>query len=303
MVKGQELFVPAVITKVHTFDPGEFRKIELTLPPEFEVQGKTYPIHDRMRPGTAFLAKPMGVRTTRFRRRMYTRSNCAFTAARALETIINDTHHEKADTSPWWQTEEVEKLHQIGGTIDVRVDFDDATSELVVYENSYQVEPTNLRLEVDADWSAMRILAIAFSTGITPFLSHLRYMSAFNFGRATQQSGVQFILVVSVRHPRQLMDHQELLDLAHRFPENFRYHPVLTREWPDSWNFGRGRIIRMEKTEGGEERVNLSPLLALVTDISQFHVRMCGNASARDQLVHGFHQTGNAPVSFRAEVW
>lgn len=57
-MRSKEIFVPAVVTNVHTIDPGEIRKIELTLPSNYEVKGELYPIRDRVRPGNAFLTKP-----------------------------------------------------------------------------------------------------------------------------------------------------------------------------------------------------------------------------------------------------
>ena len=95
MNRPRELFVPARITNVHTYDPGEVRKVAFTLPEIFEVDGRPIPVGDHMRPGSAFLVKPFGVRTQKYRRRMYTRTNCSDESPRVLETIINDTHRKK----------------------------------------------------------------------------------------------------------------------------------------------------------------------------------------------------------------
>ena len=54
MNRPRELFVPARITNVHTYDPGEVRKVALTLPEIFEVDGRPIPVGDHMRPGSAF---------------------------------------------------------------------------------------------------------------------------------------------------------------------------------------------------------------------------------------------------------
>lgn len=303
MNRPRELFVPARITDVYTYDPGEVRKVTLTLPEAFEVDGRSVPVRDRMRPGAAFLAKPFGVRTQKHRRRMYSRSNGAEDGPRVLETIINDTHKEKADTSPWWQTDELERLFRTGGFIDVRVDYDDARSELVVYQNSETVERNNLILESDQTWPSMNMVALALSTGLTPFLSYLSHMKAKAFGTDDGAEGGHVSLIVSVKRPRQLMEHQALLDLARQYPQRFSYHPVVTREWPDDWPHTKGRILRVETTDGNEERVNLDPLMALAPTLHQCHFRFCGNATARDQLVRGFRQANVTPLSFRAEAW
>lgn len=278
--------------------------IRLSLPETYDIDGKRYPVRDRMHPGNAFLTKPMGARTAKVRRRMYTRSNCAISAERQLETIINHTHEEKADTSIWWQSEEVEILHRSGGTIDVRVDFSADGEHLEIYENTSEVKPANLQLEPDDQWPHMRMLAIALSTGITPFLAHLCYMRVHKFGAGAQVPGCRFVLIASVRNPRQLMEHARLLELEREFPEHFSYYPVLTREWPTDWAYGKGRICKISGVSGGRgDEVDLSPLLDIVPDIAQWHVRLCGGAPARDQLMQGLLQRGIRPQSFRSEVW
>lgn len=298
-----ELFVPAMLTGLNTLDPGEIREIQLTLPSSAKVNGVDYPILDTMRPGTAFLAKPFGLRTEKYRRRMYTRSNCCLNEPRILETIINDTHQDKADTSPWWQSPHVEKVYADRGAIDVRVMLDQAQSALFIYESASHIHDNNLRLEPDDEWPTMQFLCLAFSTGITPFLAHLRYMKLCDFGRKNTMPGVKMVLIASARNPRQLMAHDELLELEGQFPENVRYHPVLTREWANDWPYTRGRIIRETETLQTESTVSLAPLLAIVPDIEHYHVRMCGNRLARDQLLQGFEQHGQTPLSFRAEIW
>jgi hypothetical protein len=299
----RELLVPAQLTSVHTIDLGEIRAIALTLPDTYEIEGKRYPIRDTIRPGNAFLARPTGMRTGKIRRRMYTRSNCALSGERVLETIINHTHEEKADTSVWWQCEQVETLHRTGGTIDVRVEMNSDGTALNISENSADCKPSNLRLEPDDQWPRMRTLAIALSTGITPFLAHLCHMRAHGFGRTAEQPGCRFFLIASVRHHRQLMEHEKLLELQREFPDNFRYYAVLTREWPTEWQYGKGRIIKTSGPVGKVVEVDLRPLLDLVPDIDQWHVRLCGGASARDQLMQGLLNRGIRLPSFRSEVW
>lgn len=303
MNRPREVFVPARITDVYTYDQGEVRKVALTLPETFEVDGRSVPVCDRMRPGAAFLTKPFGVRTQKFRRRMYTRSNCADESPRVLETIINDTHKEKADTSPWWQTDDLVQRYRTGGSIDVCVKYDEARSELVVYQNSEIVDPTTLVLEADQEWNSMRIVAVALSTGITPFLSYLRYMKARAFGAPDGTGGGHVTLVVSVKTPSQLMEHQALLALAREAPAHFSYHPVLTREWPEDWSHVKGRVIQVRTNGGQEPCVNVERLIALEPNLQQCHVRFCGNASAKDQLLLGLQQAQQVPLSFRAETW
>lgn len=299
----REIFVPATITDVTVLDPSEIRHVELTLPHEYEIGGTMYPIIDVMRPGTAFLAKPFGARTGRRRRRMYTRSNTSINAKGILQTIINDTHAEKADTSVWWQTDDIIALQSAGDTIPVLATFTPDGTSLVPYENCSAIEDTNLLLEPDHEWPTMRFVGIAFSTGITPFLAHLRYMKALNFGRTDGGVGVHYSVVASVKNPRQLMAHDELQRMAAAFPENIAYHPVLTREWSDEWAYSRGRIMTVTEQQDGAQSINLQPLRELVPDIANTHVRLCGNKDACRQLTEGLEHAALHPRSFRAEAW
>ena len=298
-----EIFVPATITDLTVVDPSEIRNVELTLPQEYEIGGTVYPIIDEMRPGTAFLAKPFGARTGRQRRRIYTRSNASIDAKGVLQTIINDTHVEKADTSVWWQSDDVKAFQSARETIPVLLNLSPDGTALVPYENCSTVEDSNLRLEPDDEWPTMRFLGIALSTGITPFLAHIRYMKVLNFGRNGVRPGVHYSLVVSVKNPRQLMAHKELQEMEADFSENFAYHPVLTREWPDDWAHGRGRIMKVTEQQNGEQRIDLNPLFEIVPDIQNEHVRICGNREACRQLKDGLKQYGLQPRSFRAEAW
>ena len=299
----KELFIQAKISKVVTWDPGEIRTIQLTLPREIEIDQKVYPVADTMRPGTAFLTKSFGARTQKLRRRMYTRSNTSTGGNRQLETVINYTHVAKADTSLWWQSDEILLRQRSGEPIAVRVDWNEGNSAFEVYENSHVCEPTNLRLEPDGEWEGMQFVGIALATGITPFLSYLRYMQERQFGRHHDLAGAHFTLIASARAQRQLIEHEELMALQRQFPLNFQYHPVLTREWPPDWPYTTGRIIKVTRSEAPSPQVDLSRLLEVVPELGRCHLRLCGNQEARDQLQEGITQAGISPLSFRAEVW
>ncbi len=298
-----ELLVPAQISNVTTVDPGEVRIVELSLPSQWKIENVWYPVLDTMRPGTAFLAKPWGARTEKWRRRMYTRSNMIIESAHVLETIINNTHTDKSDTSVWWQSDDVLAWLKTGHPIDIRVQWNDSHSALQIYENCRQCQHNNLRLEPDGEWGQMRVVALALSTGITPFLACLRYMKHLKFGRTSVNPGACVTLIVSVQHEQQLMAHEELLAMQCEFPENFYYHPVLTKSWPKDWDFTTGRIIRTQSTSEGHEVIDVRPLLSVCPDIHQRHVRFCGNTTARNQLQKGLQQEGINPLSFRGEVW
>ncbi|PYS28840.1 MAG: hypothetical protein DMG11_11160 [Acidobacteria bacterium] len=279
------ILAPATITRVRTLHEGELRGVELTLPVSLRVGAKDEPIEDGMRPGAAFLAEPFGGQSKKYHKQLYMRSNCSISSQRRLETV-------------WWQTGEIHE----GDTIGVRVDADPKGNFLRVHEHRILDQSKSLALEPDTWWSEQNFVAVAFSTGITPFLAHIRYMALFGFGRAFRRfdSGAHYVLIVSVRNPRQLMCHDELRELEDRFPDNFRYHPVLTREWPDDWPYTRKRII---KTEDGTGEIDLSPLLNVVPDIGSRHVRICGGKAPTEQLVRGLREYRIAPRSLKTEVW
>lgn len=298
-----EHVVPARIHQLQNIDPGEIRLVQLALPEQIEIEGKSYAIQDTMRPGTAFLAKPWGERTDKYRRRMYTRSNSAFNEPRLLETFINHTHQEQADTSMWWQSDMAYDWFEKEKTVDVRLQLDQDEGIARVYENTQMCKPANLRLEDEGNWEEMRMVCVAFGTGITPFLSYVRFMAAHDFGHMRSRSGVHLTLVASVRHVGQLMLHEELLLLEKKFPQHFRYQPVLTRVWPDAWEYLKGRILRVEQKELVNERVDIMPLQAIVPDLAQSHLRVCGSVMACRQLTLGLDQRGIVPITVRTESW
>ncbi|MEJ2231920.1 MAG: hypothetical protein P8X46_12160 [Nitrospirales bacterium] len=298
-----EYVVPARIHQLRTIDPGEIRLVQLALPEQIEIAGKSYVIRDAMRPGTAFLAKPWGARTAKYRRRMYTRSNSAFNKPRLLETFINHTHQEQADTSEWWQSEMANDWFKKEKTVDVRLRLEQKECAAMVYENTMVCKSANLRLEEDGQWEEMRMVCVAFGTGITPFLSYVRYMTAHDFGRKGSRHGVHLTLVTSVRHVGQLMLHEELLSIENQFPQHFRYQPVLTRSWPTAWGYLKGRIMRVEHGGSGNQHIDTTPLQTIVPDLAQTHLRMCGNVTACRQLTLGLEQGGIVPLTLRAESW
>ena len=298
-----EYVASARIAQLQVIDPGEIRRVQLALPDYVEIGGRRYPIHDAMRPGTAFLAKPWGMRTDKFRRRMYTRSNSSCNEPGLLETFINHTHRPQADTSVWWQSEVADHWHETGEGIDVRLTVDEVQGFATVYENTSVCKETNLRLEANGDWETRRLVCVAFGTGITPFLSYIRYMAYQEWAQGGGESGGHMTLIASVRHEGQLMLHQELLKMAQQFPQYFRYVPVLTRSWPSNWASPKGRIIRANVLPSGKEQIDLTPLLELVPDFSQVDLRICGSISACRQLLQGLSERNICPMSVRRESW
>lgn len=298
-----EYVVSARITQLQVIDPGEIRCVKLVMPEDVEIQGRRFSLLDTMRPGTAFLAKPWGSRTDKYRRRMYTRSNSSSEEPGVLETFINHTHRPQADTSIWWQSGVADNWCESGKGIDVRVSIDDGRGIATVYENTAVCKESNLRLETEGEWEDRRLVCVAFGTGITPFLAYVRYMAHGVWGHKGRRCQGHMTLIASVRHEGQLMFHQELLKLAQQFPRHFRYIPVLTRSWSNDWSSLRGRIIRTKVLSSGEEQIDLSPLLESVPDLSQSDLRVCGSVEACRQLMQGLGELNICPISVRRESW
>ncbi len=298
-----EYLVSTRIEKLETIDPGEIRRVQLLLPDHIEIEGKQYPLYDEMRPGTAFLAKPWGQRTEKLRRRMYTRSNSSCNAPGVLETFINDTHRPQADSSVWWQSDVVAQWQRTGEMIDVRVTVDDSRDFATVYENTAVCKEANLRLEPDGEWEGRQFVCVAFGTGVTPFLSYIHYMAHQEWQKDSDKQPGHITLIASVRHEQQLMWHQELVNMAQRFPQHFRYVPVLTRSWPTHWVFPQRRIVRATVLPSGEEQIDVAPLLELVPDFSKVDLRLCGSVTACRQLQTGLRDRDIRPRTVRAESW
>ena len=298
-----EYVVSARISELQVIDPGEIRRVQLALPEGVEINGRRYVIHDVMRPGTAFLAKPWGSRTEKYRRRMYTRSNAASIEPGLLETFINDTHLPQADTSTWWQSKEADTWFEGEKGIDVRLTVDEDAGIATVYENTSQCKGTNLRLEPDGEWEDRRLVCVAFGTGVTPFLSYVRYMADQGWTKSGRTGDGSLTLIASVRHERQLMFHQVLLKIAQQVPLRFQYIPVLTRSWPNDWSSLTGRIIRTKVRSSGEEQIDPTPLLELVPNLSQCDLRMCGSVMACRQVMQGLKEHHIFPATVRSESW
>lgn len=298
-----DVFVPARIEVLEVLEPGELCRVALSLPDRIDLEGTAYAMQDLMRPGTAFLVKPYGMRSCRFRRRMYTRSNVAEHQPRLLETFINYTHNDRADTSKWWQSKEAMNWYLEGKSLDVRVRVDQKEHIARVYENTGECKAANLRLEEDGVWESSRLVCIAFGTGVTPFLAYIRYMAARGFGQGRGRSGTSFLLMASARTFSQLMCHEELLEIQRRYPAHFQYHPVLTRSWPSDWPWRKGRLMTVQSDGSGKDRIDLSGMLALAGDCSNAHLRLCGNLQACRHIISGLEQSGVVPLSLRSESW
>ena len=298
-----EYVVSARIAQLQVIDPGEIRRVQLVLPAEVDINGRHFSLHDAMRPGTAFLAKPWGSRTDKYRRRMYTRSNSSSNEPGVLETFINHTHRPQADTSIWWQSKVADDWYEDGKAIDIRVAVDESRDVATVYENTAVCKEANLRLEPDGEWEERKFVCIAFGTGITPFLSYVRYMSNGAWDQQGEKGHGHMTLMASARHEGQLMLHQELLEMAKQFPHHFRYIPVLTRSWPSDWPFLRGRMIRSQLLSSGEEQIDLSPLQESIPDLSQSDLRICGSVEACRQLMQGLREQNVYPLTVRKESW
>ncbi len=298
-----EYVASAQIVGLHVVDPGEISQIRLALPAMIEVDEKRLPLIDTMRPGTAFLAKPWGMRTHKHRRRMYTRSNSSSDEPGILETFVNHTHRSNSDTSIWWQSDSVRHWYNTKRPIEIRVRVDETSGHASVFENTLMCKKANLRLEPEGEWEGRRFVCVAFGTGVTPFLSYLRYMVHHDWGRGNKKPSVSMTLIASVRHEGQLMLHENLTKIAREFSEYFRYVPVLTRSWPHDWPFLTGRIVRTHVLLSGDEQIDVTPFLEVVPDLAQSDLRVCGSSLACRQLLDGLHERNLSPLTIRTESW
>ncbi len=297
-----ETFVPASIKDLTILLPGELCRVRLALPEAMDVDGVSFSLADHMRPGTAFLAKPWGVRTQKVRRRMYTRSNIAAEQPGCLETYINYTHREASDSSLWWLSDEAAAWMQAQKPIDVRVELDPEQRMARIYENTQNCAPTNLRLEADGQWETMSMVCVGLGTGITPFLAYARHWIRHRAAHGDPAAG-SLTLIVSAPHAAFLICHEELQEMQSACPAQFSYVPILTDSWPDEWQGGRGEIVRTHQGADGQAQVDLSPLLSLAPDLTSCHMRLCGQRPMCRQISQGLEQLGITPLSMRSESW
>ncbi len=288
-------------TRITHFVKGELALVEFELPAVHQVNSMQYHVCDTtMRPGTAFVAEPFGSRTLRQEKRVYTRSNCAMLTPRILETAINLASGKEKfpNTSLWWQSKNLTET-----LIPIRLEFDETHTFLRPYEHTNRKQETeSLALESKHQWQYKKILAFGFYTGGTAFAAYARYMVAHNFGIShVNPRGAHLTLIMSAQDNSRLLFHKEFEILARQFPLNFSYHPFLTRTWPMDWPYGRGRIIDPNRTIQSE--VDMRPLLSLVPNLEQYHIRICGGRTPRDRIQLGLAQQHINPLSFRSECW
>ena len=209
-------------------------------------------------------------------------------------------------TSLWWQMRADENniaAPALATKIMVAMDIFSLHGDkfLLPYRMPVKDATRSVELEIPQCFSR-QYCGLGFYTGIAPFLSHVRFL-ATEFSRHPE---AKYTLVASARSEELLrnMFYDELCELKQRFPNNFRYIPVATREWGDMWHYPKGRVMKAERNEAGAlAHVDLGPLLALIPDLGERHIRLCGGKEPRDWFRFGLQEYGITPPSFKSEVW
>ncbi len=61
--------------------------------------------------------------------------------------------------------------------------------------------------------------------------------------------------------------------------------------------------MKVREEKNGQEKVSIEPLLEIVPDLKDWHLRFCGGKVGRGQLENGMKEVAILPLSFRSEVW
>lgn len=110
---------------------------------------------------------------------------------------------------------------------------------------------------------AERIVFFAGGVGMTPFRSHIRESLLTGLNQ-------DLILFYSGGTAKELMYHEEFLDLSRKYP-NFKYIPLLTRECPVEW-------------PGECRRLDGAVIDRYISDYSIGEYMMCGPAPMMDSI-------------------
>lgn len=109
-----------------------------------------------------------------------------------------------------------------------------------------------------------QVVFFAGGVGMTPFRSHIRESLLTELDQ-------KLILFYSGQFLGDLMYHQEFSEMAERYPEHFKYVPVVTRECPPNW---MGECRRMDS----------EMLDKYIKDYSEGEFMMCGPAPLMDAI-------------------
>ncbi len=288
-------FIPTRIMRFQDFGT-RIREIELVLPEAEKVTRalllpksherlylKILPVMQIHRPGNSFLAKPFGISTNRHENRLYTVSDCS--NHHRLTTIIDRTKN-NPNTSDWWLSNRIEN----GTVVYCKAVLDLKNERFVIHEHRTK-EDASVELYPDGEWEKLRVVAVGLSTGMTPFLAHVKYFVEKDFGQMEDTCGIEYTFIMSVQHPEELVWYNWLTAVAKKNWSNFTFHPVLTQTWPDLW------------PEEQRKRITVERILKLIPDLEDHELWYCGGNAGKESLENGLREKNISVRRFRAETF
>ncbi|TSC71449.1 MAG: hypothetical protein G01um101448_1172, partial [Parcubacteria group bacterium Gr01-1014_48] len=202
-----------------------------------------------------------------------------------LSTVIDRTKN-NPNTSDWWLSERV----KLGDTLFCKASLDLENECFVMHEHRTK-DDMSVELYPDGEWEKLHVVAVGLSTGMTPFLAHIKYFESRAFGQNDNTCGIEYTFVMSVQHPEELVWYNWLraTEKTHQF--NFIFHPMLTQSWPDHWP---------EEQRG---RITVPRLLELVPDLSEHELWYCGGTAGKEEFEKGLAKAHVSVQRFRAETF
>lgn len=288
-------FIPTMISRIQDYGQ-RIREIELKLPDGWIVTsefvlpqeceylyGNCLPVLQKHRPGNSFLAWPFGNASKKNENRLYTVSDCSY--ADRLATVIDRTKN-NPNTSDWWLSEKVSTKTAV--FCKARLDLENKC--FVMHEHRTKGD-MSVELYPNGEWEKLRVVAVGLSTGMTPFLAHVKYFEGRAFGQNDETCGIEYTFIMSVQHPEELVWYNWLRAIAKTHWANFIFHPILTQSWPEHW------------PEEQRRRITVPRLLELVPDLSEHELWYCGGTAGKEGLERGLAEVHVSVKKFRAETF
>ena len=288
-------FIPTRVARFQDYGT-RIREIELALPEKAQVTPaillpkshehlylKNLPVIQTHRPGNSFLAKPFGIATSRHENRLYTVSDCS--NPYKLATVIDRTKN-NPNTSDWWLSDRISNKTIVYCKAELNLD----NQCFIVHEHRTK-EDASVELYPDGEWEKLRVVAVGLSTGMTPFLAHIKYFEQRKFGQTEEICGIEYTFIMSVQHPEELVWYNWLRAIAKNHALNFTFHPMLTQSWPEKW------------PENQRKRITASRIAALVPDLHECELWYCGGSAGMEGLKKGLADEHLSVRRFRAETF
>lgn len=148
------------------------------------------------------------------------------------------------------------------------------------------------KLSMSEDILAGRKLVLVGSgTGFAPFVGAARFIR-------DKKLTNKVWLIGSFRSPDYLIFHEEMLELS-KTCQNVRYSPTLTREIPDTWQWGRGRLV----IKDDQKHIIENKFSGLIKNSQNYRAYVCGVPAMVKDTAMALKALGIESAHIRVESW